>query len=115
MGNVERTGPNSARAALSCPLPPGRLLAAVESAVRSLPRWRVEESGDDGLRAVRKTRVFRFEDDVVVRVRPEGEGSRAEFESASRVGRSDLGQNPRNLRELLDALDRHGTSPGPPG
>jgi uncharacterized protein (DUF1499 family) len=58
------------------------------------------------VRAVRKTRLFRFRDDVTARVRPDPGGARLELTSASRLGRGDLGQNPRNLEELLRAVDR---------
>ncbi len=85
---------------------PEELRAALRRAVESLDGWSLEREGDDGLRAVRKTRVFRFRDDVEARVEVAGEGSRAELSSASRLGRSDLGQNPRNLEELLEAVDR---------
>ena len=50
------------------------------------------------------TRWFGFKDDVVVRVRPEGNGSRVDVRSASRVGRSDIGANAARIRELLDKL-----------
>jgi uncharacterized protein (DUF1499 family) len=58
---------------------------------------------------VRRTRLFRFADDVRVgcsgRQDGGGETARATFESASRLGRYDLGQNGRNLRELLGAVE----------
>jgi hypothetical protein len=47
---------------------------------------------------------FGFTDDVVVRVAPEGAGSRVDIRSVSRVGRSDLGANARRIREYLAAL-----------
>ena len=53
------------------------------------------------MRAVRKTRLFRFEDDVAARVYPDPNGARLELTSASRLGKGDLGQTPRNLEELL--------------
>ncbi len=34
------------------------------------------------------------------------EGTRLELTSVSRLGRIDLGQNPRNLEELLRAVER---------
>ncbi len=54
---------------------------------------------------VHLTGLMRFRDDVWVAVEPSGEhGSRVWGESRSRIGKGDLGQNPRNLRELLEAL-----------
>jgi uncharacterized protein (DUF1499 family) len=102
----ERTGPNSARASRTYNLPPEEVLAAAERAVTRLPRWRVESSDGRSLKAVRTTRVFRFRDDVELRAKSEAGGTRLELNSASRVGRNDLGQNRRNLAELLAALDR---------
>ena len=57
------------------------------------------------MRAVRKTRLFGFEDDVTARVYPDPVGARLELTSASRLGKGDFGQNPRNLEELLRAVD----------
>jgi len=53
------------------------------------------------IEATATTRVFRFKDDVVIRVRPSLNGSRLDARSASRIGSSDLGANARRLRELL--------------
>ncbi len=50
------------------------------------------------------TFLFRFVDDVVVRVRPEGEGSRVDVRSKSRDGRGDLGANAKRIRRFLDAM-----------
>jgi uncharacterized protein (DUF1499 family) len=63
------------------------------------------------MRAVRKTRLFRFADDVTAQVRPHPDGARLELTSASRLGRGDLGQNTRNLEELLRAVDRETGGP----
>jgi uncharacterized protein (DUF1499 family) len=56
------------------------------------------------LEATDRTRWFGFRDDVVVRVRPEGAGSRVDVRSVSRVGRSDLGTNARRIRGFLESL-----------
>ncbi len=104
--SIERLTPNAARAVRTYPLGPEELLAAVGWAVQRLPRWTVESVDGTDLRAVRTTRLLRFEDDLAVRVTAHEGGARAEFSSASRVGTSDLGQNPRNLRGLLEALGR---------
>ncbi len=66
------------------------------------------------MRAVRKTRLFGFEDDVTARVCPDPDGARLGLTSASRLGKGDLGQNPRNLTELLRAIDRERGAPGVP-
>jgi uncharacterized protein (DUF1499 family) len=85
---------------------PGDLLAAVRRTVEKVPRWSVGSAADHEIKAVLRTRLLRFRDDVSVRVTDHEGGTRAEFRSASRVGKGDLGQNPRNLRELIEALKR---------
>jgi uncharacterized protein (DUF1499 family) len=47
-------------------------------------------------------------DDVHVRLIADGVNTRVEAKSQSRVGVGDLGQNPRNLRQLTNALNKHG-------
>lgn len=106
MNDFERPTPNQARTTRAYPRTPDEVLAAAGRAVEKLPRWTLESSADGELHAVRETRVFRFKDDVRVSVEEQDTGSEARFESASRVGRSDLGQNPRNLKELISAIDR---------
>jgi glucuronate isomerase len=45
-----------------------------------------------------------FKDDVVVRVRPDGNGSRIDVRSVSRVGGSDVGANAARIRSYLRRL-----------
>src|SRR5262245_59235755 len=91
---------------LDLPLPPAEALARVESAVRGLPRWQVEkvDAAADTVQATRRTRLFRFTDDVTIRIESAGGGGRVHARSQSRVGASDLGQNRRNVTELFAAL-----------
>jgi len=53
---------------------------------------------------VRTTPLMRFKDDIIVDLRPQGDAIVLTAESRSRLGKGDLGQNPRNLRELLSLL-----------
>ena len=53
------------------------------------------------IEATATTPWFGFKDDVVVRVRPEGSGSRIDVRSVSRVGKSDIGANARRIRTYL--------------
>ncbi len=105
MNEIGRPTPNSARAARTYPVDPGRLLSVVRLAVEGLPRWRLAASEGDEMRVVRKTRLFGFEDDIMALVYSDPGGARLELTSASRLGKGDLGQNPRNLAELLRAVD----------
>ncbi len=47
---------------------------------------------------------FDFKDDVMIRVMPEGEGSRIDVRSISRVGLSDLGANSKRVSDLLTEI-----------
>ena len=59
---------------------------------------------DGRIEATDTTRFFGFKDDVVVRVKPEGAGSRVDVRSLSRVGKSDVGKNASRIRAYLSAL-----------
>jgi hypothetical protein len=54
---------------------------------------------------VRTTALMRWKDDLWVVVEDRGGGVRVHAESRSRVGKGDLGQNPRNLREILRGIE----------
>jgi hypothetical protein len=47
--------------------------------------------------------VFKFVDDIVVRIRPDGSGSVIDLRSKSRVGKSDLGANAERIRGFVTA------------
>ena len=70
--------------------------------------WRIRaaEAGEGRLEAVAVTPLIRFKDDVVVRLRPDGDGTRVDVRSRSRIGRHDLGTNAKRIREFLDRLQR---------
>ena len=60
----------------------------------------------DGLiEAIARTPILGFRDDVVVRVRPTGDGARIDVRSASRYGRHDLGTNAARVRNLISDID----------
>jgi uncharacterized protein (DUF1499 family) len=68
--------------------------------------WTVtgEDRGKGMLQAMSHTSVFRFEDDVVIRVRGSGNESVIDIRSRSRVGRGDRGVNAKRIRSFLDAM-----------
>ncbi|MBB3060841.1 DUF1499 domain-containing protein [Microbulbifer rhizosphaerae] len=74
--------------------------------------WRVvaQDNRRGHLEAVDRTPLLGFKDDIVVRVRAEGEGSRVDVRSSSRVGKSDLGTNARRIREFLSEVEARGKS-----
>jgi uncharacterized protein (DUF1499 family) len=51
-----------------------------------------------------KSRIFHFVDDITVRVRPEGDGSRVDVRSKSRDGRGDFGTNAARIRRFMQAF-----------
>ncbi|MGH7421143.1 MAG: DUF1499 domain-containing protein, partial [Candidatus Rokuibacteriota bacterium] len=84
---------------------PDRVLARAVDVARGLGWEIVAVAPAEGrLEATDRTPWFGFRDDVVVRVRPDGAGSRVDVRSVSRVGRSDLGTNARRIRGFLEAL-----------
>ncbi len=92
----------------SAPLPLVREDAR-EIADGGLAGWKVtDESEADGwIRAEATTRFFRFVDDVEIELRADdGDRTRVDVRSASRVGVTDLGANARRIRRFLRQLDR---------
>ncbi|MDQ3387268.1 MAG: DUF1499 domain-containing protein [Actinomycetota bacterium] len=114
MTNIERTSRNSARVTREYPISASKLLDGFQQAIEKLPRWEIESRNVDNIEATRKTAIFRFTDDVTVVVEAHGDGSRAVISSSSRVGKGDLGQNPRNVEALLEAVERELAAEGQP-
>ncbi len=75
-------------------------------AVVNQMRWALvaEAPAEGRIEATDTTRYFGFQDDVVIRVRPDGEGSVVDVRSKSRVGMSDVGTNARRIRDFREAL-----------
>lgn len=86
-------------------VPPAQALKRAETAVRALG-WEVVamSPGDGRIEATDTTLLFGFKDDIVIRIRPDGAGSRVDARSVSRVGRSDFGVNAKRIRKLQAAL-----------
>ncbi|WP_330970793.1 DUF1499 domain-containing protein, partial [Lysobacter sp. A3-1-A15] len=57
------------------------------------------------IEATDTTPWFGFKDDVVIRIEGDGDGSRIDVRSVSRVGGSDVGANAARIRKYLDRLD----------
>jgi uncharacterized protein (DUF1499 family) len=66
----------------------------------------VDASKSEGrIEAVAVSRVFRFTDDIVIRIRPSSDGgSRVDIRSRSRDGKGDLGVNAQRIDNLLTIL-----------
>jgi uncharacterized protein (DUF1499 family) len=57
------------------------------------------------IEAVARTPIMGFRDDIAVRIRQTGQGSRVDVRSASRYGRHDFGTNAARVRVLLADVD----------
>lgn len=57
------------------------------------------------IEATATTRILRFKDDVVIRIRKAGSSARLDIRSASRVGSSDFGANAKRIRTFLLELN----------
>ena len=87
--------------------PPDATLAQAISAAEGLGWFVVARDAEGGVFYARdETGLFRFVDDVVVRVRPEDRGSKIDVRSKSRDGQGDMGANAARIRALLAAIDR---------
>lgn len=88
-------------------LPPDRALAKALRVGREMG-WRNDAyvPAQGRLEATAHTFFFDFKDDVVVRVTPNGPGSRVDVRSESRVGVSDIGTNAARIRRFLDLMQQ---------
>ena len=85
--------------------PPQDTVQRAIDAARALG-WEVvsSDTASGRIEATATTPWFGFKDDVVVRIRPEGTGSRVDVRSVSRVGESDVGANAARVRKFLSRL-----------
>lgn len=78
-----------------------RALAAVDTMGWEL----VDANAAEGrIEATATTFWLRFKDDVVIRIRPRGDGSVVDARSLSRVGGGDVGTNAKRLRRFFEVL-----------
>ncbi|HEU4452550.1 MAG TPA: DUF1499 domain-containing protein [Longimicrobium sp.] len=91
------------------PHPFARVWEAALETARSRRGWTVAESDParGEFAAEARTVLWRFTDDVHVRISLDGDGmTRVDLTSQSRVGKADLGANARRIARFLHALDR---------
>ena len=83
--------------------------AAVKAVTARLPGWEFvgEGKGPAGaeVQAIHTMPLLRFKDDVTIRLKREKGRTVVSVRSKSRFARWDFGQNARNIREFLSALD----------
>ena len=81
-------------------------------AVITKRRWRIVDQRppqpprrEGRIEAIARTPIMGFRDDVVVRVRADGNGSRIDVRSSSRYGAFDFGANAARVRALIEDID----------
>jgi uncharacterized protein (DUF1499 family) len=81
-------------------------------AVITRRKWRVVDARppqagrrEGHIEAVARSLIMGFRDDVVVRIRADGDGARLDARSSSRYGPHDLGGNASRIRSLLEEVD----------
>ncbi len=87
----------------------------IKEAISDLPKWKfidsnIEESGSTEspeINLTRTTSLFQFVDDVQIKLEISDGNTILNVTSQSRVGKGDLGQNPRNIKELFSAIKEH--------
>lgn len=101
---IRRHYPEIGPLRLELPAPRSHELAArVARRQRSWQLTRVD-GARLAIEGVARSRLFRFADDFVIRVRPDGGGSVVDMRSASRLGKGDLGANAERIGRFLDEL-----------
>ena len=91
---------------------PEKVAKAAEEAIKSLARWTLMGQGKGpggySLQASHETPVLGFKDEVTIEIRRDGPLTKVKVRSRSRSNamKWDFGQNARNIRELLAAMDR---------
>lgn len=86
--------------------PPGRAFERALEVARAMPRWQVTraDAAAGAIEATAESRIFRFVDDVSIRVRPDDAGARVDVRSRSRIGRGDLGANAARILAYAESL-----------
>jgi uncharacterized protein (DUF1499 family) len=84
---------------------PDRAFDRALAVARSLGWEIIEKDQQEGrIEATDRTTWFGFTDDIVIRVKPEKDGSRVDIRSVSRVGKSDIGTNASRIMKFLRKL-----------
>jgi uncharacterized protein (DUF1499 family) len=93
-------------APLRLAMPVDEAFKRVEAAARSLPDSEITrvDGQAHAVEGTSTTRVFRFHDDFVIEVRPDGAGSVVQMRSKSRDGKGDIGANAARIKALFAQL-----------
>lgn len=92
-------------APLRLEVPPAEAFERAERVAREMG-WQLVAVAPDSLRieGTDTTLFFGFKDDIVIRVRPQAQGSIVDVRSLSRIGGSDIGTNAKRVRRFLTKL-----------
>jgi uncharacterized protein (DUF1499 family) len=93
-------------APLKLEMAPDEAYARVVQTARATDGWEItrEDPATRTLEGTATSWLFRFRDDFVVEVRPEGQGSMVHMRSKSRDGKGDMGVNAARIRDFLARL-----------
>jgi uncharacterized protein (DUF1499 family) len=91
-------------------LDPPAAFTVVEATAGAMPSWNItrrdQQAGE--IEAVATSKLFGFQDDIILRVRPDpAGGSRVDMRSKSRDGKGDRGVNAARIRAFETALAAH--------
>ena len=88
-------------------IPPSQVFEQCLSTAKQMG-WKIVDSNEsDGrIEATDQTFWFGFKDDIVIRVTAQGENSRVDIRSVSRVGLSDVGTNAKRIRKFLSKFNK---------
>jgi uncharacterized protein (DUF1499 family) len=88
--------------------PPDAVFQRALAVARRHPGWEIDSVNEPTrtFEGVATSRIFGFQDDFAVRVRPDESGSVVDMRSKSRDGKGDLGANAARIRIFLDELAR---------
>ncbi len=90
---------------LTLRVPPQKAFSQALKAMDAMG-WEIIDAspGEGRIEATDTTFWFGFKDDIVVRIRAQGDDSRVDVRSVSRVGKSDVGANARRIRKYEQKL-----------
>lgn len=87
-------------------IPQDQAFAKALAVAKAMPDWEIvaEVPAEGRIEATATSRFMGFKDDIVIRVKAEGEGSRVDIRSKSRVGQGDVGANADRIRAYVAQL-----------
>jgi hypothetical protein len=90
---------------------PAQRAYEVTMALVNKRKWRVVDERppqprrEGHIEAIAQTLIMGFREDVTIRIKPDGEGSRVDIRSSSRYFESDLGSNAARVTKLIDDIN----------